>query len=132
MLSVKNISVHLGNFHLDQITFDINLPWIHESFHATRRRVDVSKAENDEWYTEVPLIVDGRIFGRVELIASKRCRFSHYDIISNLLKLTADFEPQLRSKAELNEEFAEAAVAADISSDDEISLHDESAQRAGI
>lgn len=24
MLSVKNISIHLGNFHLDQITFDIN------------------------------------------------------------------------------------------------------------
>ncbi len=117
---------------LNQITFDINLPWIHESFHATRRRVDVSKAENDEWYTEVPLIVDGKIFGRVELIASKRCRFSHYDIISNLLKLTADFEPQLRSNAGVTEISDEqlAAVAMDVP--EEVSVPGEPAERAGI
>lgn len=95
---------------LNKITFDINLPWIHESFHASRRRTDTSPSENEEWYTQVPLIVDGKIFGRVELVASKHCRFSHHDIISNLMKLTADIEPVLRKTAELPVAFETASI----------------------
>lgn len=93
---------------LNKITFDINLPWLHESFHASRRRTDTNPAENEEWYAKIPLIVDGKIFGRVELVVSKHCRFSHHDIISNLMKLTADIEPILRSTAEQSAEYTAA------------------------
>ncbi len=85
---------------LNEIVFDINLPWLHESFHAKRRKTDVPQVENDEWYSQVPFIVDGKIFGRVELLASKGCRFSHHDILSNLMKLVADIEPRLKQKAD--------------------------------
>ncbi len=84
---------------LNKIIFDINLPWIHESFHANRRRTDAKPGENDEWHVEIPLVVGNKIFGRVQLTASQHCRFSHHDIISNLMKLTADLEPVLRSIA---------------------------------
>ncbi|MEM9410536.1 MAG: MraY family glycosyltransferase [Planctomycetota bacterium] len=83
---------------LNQITFDINLPWLHESFHAKRRKTDIKNIENDEWTTEIPLIVEKKIFGRVEVLASKESKFSHHDIISNLLKLTSDIEQILLSK----------------------------------
>ena len=86
---------------LNLITFDINLPWLHESFHAKRKRADVPKIENDEWYAEIPLIVGGKIFGRVELMSSKRSRFTHFDVISNLLKLTEELEPLLLRKADM-------------------------------
>lgn len=84
---------------LNEITFDINLPWKHESFHANRRRADVRKSEADEWYVELPLIVEGKIFGRVELHVSRSCRFTHHDIVANLMKLTANLEPVLQDIA---------------------------------
>jgi UDP-GlcNAc:undecaprenyl-phosphate GlcNAc-1-phosphate transferase len=86
---------------LNQITFDINLPWIHESYHGQQRRTDVKPGENSEWYAELPLVVDGKIFGRVQVSAARTCRFSHHDVVGNLLKLIADVEPALKRKAEL-------------------------------
>ena len=85
---------------LNEITFDINLPWIHESFHAKKRRNNVARSENGEWHAEVPLIVDGKIFGRVEVLAERDK--DHYAIISNLLKVTSDLEPMLKSKTGVN------------------------------
>jgi UDP-GlcNAc:undecaprenyl-phosphate GlcNAc-1-phosphate transferase len=83
---------------LNEITFDLHLPWIHESFHANRRRADAKKSEFEEWYSQLPLIVHGKIFGRIELHVSKNCRFSHHDIICNALKLTTDIEKTLFEK----------------------------------
>jgi UDP-GlcNAc:undecaprenyl-phosphate GlcNAc-1-phosphate transferase len=82
---------------LNQITFDLNLPWIHESFHATRRKTDVTKGENNEWYAQLPLLANGKIFGRVELLAEKDCRFTHQDIIGNFMKLASELESMLMS-----------------------------------
>ena len=89
---------------IDQITFDINLPWLHESFHAKRRQTGSEAASHKEYYAEIPLIVDGRIFGRVEILTNAEAKIPHYDVLANLLKLTCEFEPTLREKAaaELN------------------------------
>ncbi len=84
---------------INLITFDINLPWLHESFHAKRRRTDAPQGENNEWYAEIPLVIDGKIFGRVELISSVDGQVLHHEIITNLLKLTGELEPVLRAKA---------------------------------
>ena len=91
---------------INEITFDINLPWIHESFHANQRRNDTEKTENDEWYAELPLMVDGKIFGRVEIHVPRNCRFSHHDIITNLMKLTADIEPRLLGKSHSSDDLS--------------------------
>ena len=85
---------------LNEITFDINLPWLHESFHAKKRRHQDAREENSEWYAEVPLIVDGKIYGRVEILA-ERSR-DHYAIISNLLKVTEDLESILKEITGMN------------------------------
>ena len=95
----KELCEFSDQHEINEITFDINLPWLHESFHANQRLNDAEKKENDEWYAEVPLVVEGKIFGRVELHVSKSCRFSHHDIISNLMKLTGDIEPRLLEKS---------------------------------
>lgn len=84
---------------LNEITFDLNMPWIHESFHATRKKAGVRHEENRVWFAEIPVIAGGRIMGRIELTADKDGRFSYQDIITNLLKLTADVEMNLLSTA---------------------------------
>ena len=61
-------------------------------------RNGVEKGENNEWYSEVPLIVDGRIYGRVEITAPRSV--DHYDLISKLLSTTAELEPKLLAIAQ--------------------------------
>ena len=118
---------------LNQITFDLNLPWIGESFHATRRRADARKGEYQEWYSQLPLIVDGRIFGRIELLVSKDCRFPHQDIISNLLKLTTDIERALLETAERSHDDYIHAQESDAveSGKTDSQVHEHSARGAG-
>jgi UDP-GlcNAc:undecaprenyl-phosphate GlcNAc-1-phosphate transferase len=80
---------------LNELTMDVNAPWLHESFHATRRRADVSRGENKEWFTLLPLVVQGRVFGRIEILGAHDQKFTHHEIICNLLKVTADVERSL-------------------------------------
>ena len=84
---------------LHEITFDLNLPWMHESFYATRRRDDSPKGENGEWRSELPLAAKGKLLGRVEFFGDKASKFSHHDVIVNLLKLTCDIEKSIEDKS---------------------------------
>ena len=90
---------HLCEFadvhEINDLTFDLNLPWIHESLHATRKQPGQNRGESQEWHAEVPVIADGRIFGRIKVTAWKDSRFSCQDVITNLLKLTVELEDLL-------------------------------------
>jgi UDP-GlcNAc:undecaprenyl-phosphate GlcNAc-1-phosphate transferase len=78
-----------------ELTLDLNAPWIHESFHATRRRKDIPRGSNHEWYTQIPLIAGERLFGRIELIGSGTETLSHHQITKNLLSVTEQIEQHL-------------------------------------
>lgn len=80
---------------LIEITLDLNAPWLHESFHATRRRSDIPKGDNHEWYSQIPLITDGRLFGRVEIVGSGKSDESHREIIKRIFAVTAEIESSL-------------------------------------
>ena len=80
---------------INELVFDLNLPWIHESLHAIRKRPGLNRGESQEWYAELPVIADGRIFGRIKVSAWKDSRFSCQDVIANLLKLTVELEDVL-------------------------------------
>ena len=80
---------------INELTFDLNLPWIHESFHATRKQPASNRGESQEWYAELPVIAGGKIFGRIKVTAWKDSRFSCQDIITNLMKLTIELEDLL-------------------------------------
>ncbi|MEM7454032.1 MAG: MraY family glycosyltransferase [Planctomycetota bacterium] len=80
---------------LNEVTIDLNLPWMHESFHATRRKAGTKKDRNHEWYAEVPLLVGNRIFGRIEVLNAKNGKFTHYQVLSDLLKILPDLEQLL-------------------------------------
>jgi UDP-GlcNAc:undecaprenyl-phosphate GlcNAc-1-phosphate transferase len=96
---------------INEMTLDLNVPWLHEAFHATRRRADAKRGPNHEWYAEIPLLVGGRLFGRIEILSARESRFSHYDIVENLLKIIRDIERALRDCSEyIHPDDLEAAV----------------------
>lgn len=78
-----------------ELTLDLNAPWIHESFHATRRRKDISRGSNHEWYAQIPLIAGQRLFGRVEIVGAGQEELSHHQIVQNLSEVTKTIEAEL-------------------------------------
>ena len=89
----------LSNFADDsgllELTLDLNAPWIHESFHATRRRRDILSGGNHEWYAQIPLIAGQRLFGRVEIVGSGEEKLSHHQIVEKLSITTKVIEAGL-------------------------------------
>ena len=83
-----------------ELTLDLNAPWIHESFHATRRRRDISRGKNHEWYAQIPLIAGERLFGRVEIVGSGQEQLSHHQIVENLSKVMKSIEAKLAEDVE--------------------------------
>lgn len=92
---------------LVELKLDLNAPWMHESFHATHARKDVPRGTNHEWYVQLPLIADGRLYGRVELTGSGQEALSHHEIIANMMEVNLGIEAAL-----LESEKSEAPSAA--------------------
>ena len=78
-----------------ELTLGLNAPWMHESFHATRKRSDVPRGGNHEWYSQIPLIAGGKLFGRIEIIGAGNEANSHHEIINAVLELTGEIELSL-------------------------------------
>lgn len=95
----KQLCEFADGHELNEITFDLNLPWIHESFYATRRREDAAKGGQSEWRAEIPLTVSGKLLGRVEFFGDANSEVSHHDVITNLLKLVLDIESLIQEKS---------------------------------
>jgi UDP-GlcNAc:undecaprenyl-phosphate GlcNAc-1-phosphate transferase len=77
---------------LNQITLDVNAPWMHEAFHADWKRAGVRTSPSQQWQVELPLVVTNRILGRVSVKADRNSRIPHHDVVINLMKLTSDIE----------------------------------------
>lgn len=77
---------------LVEITMDLNAPWMHESFHATQRRSDVPRGGNHEWYSQIPLIIDGRVLGRIEMLVSAQGNDTHHALMIGLLAVAEEIE----------------------------------------
>ena len=82
-----------------ELTLDLNAPWIHESFHATRRRKDITRGANHEWYAQIPLIAGDRLYGRVEIVGSGEEQLTHHQIVQNLSNVTKKIEAELAGES---------------------------------
>jgi UDP-GlcNAc:undecaprenyl-phosphate GlcNAc-1-phosphate transferase len=77
---------------LREITLDVNAPWIHESFHATRRLKKNKGEGSEEWESEIPLISDQRIFGRISFSSAVVNKLSHQEIFNNVVTVGSQIE----------------------------------------
>ena len=80
---------------LNQIMLDVNAPWLHEGFHAEWKQKGVTGGMSNQWRVELPMVVDGKVFARVVVHAPRQGRYSHHEVVSNLMKITADMEQAL-------------------------------------
>lgn len=87
---------------LNKLTLDINAPWLHESFHATVRSREKIREASDLWKSVIPLLVDGRVFGSVEIRCSKDSQFSHHETILALMDLTTNLEQEILPNSNQN------------------------------
>ena len=83
--------------HLQQLTFDINAPWLHESFHAKLTSREKVREANHIWESVLPLIADGKIFGRVAFKCSQDNPKCHREIIAELLEIGTRLESLIRN-----------------------------------
>ena len=76
----SELCLFADQYSLDKITLDVNAPWLHESFHANRRRAGTTGEMNHQWHLDVPIVSEGKLFGKVEVLASPHCGFTHHQI----------------------------------------------------
>lgn len=79
--------------HLGKVQLDLNMAWLHEGFHATWKRRDVS-ADAQLWHTTLPIIAGDRAVGRIE-ISAPFCRESTYQVLAMTAELLESLEPSI-------------------------------------
>jgi UDP-GlcNAc:undecaprenyl-phosphate GlcNAc-1-phosphate transferase len=100
----SRLSEFAQDHELNQIMLDVNAPWLHEGFHGVWSRKKANTSGNQQWQAELPMVVDGRILGKIKAYAPRDCRFSHHDIVINLLKVVQDIELLLEEIHEASHE----------------------------
>jgi UDP-GlcNAc:undecaprenyl-phosphate/decaprenyl-phosphate GlcNAc-1-phosphate transferase len=85
---------------LSTVRLELNIAWLHESFHATWER-PLTEEPRDIWETKLPLAAHGRTLGRLD-IAGPLTQDSIYELLSLLAELLESLEPCIyRLTAEL-------------------------------
>lgn len=95
---------------LAQVRLDLNLPWLHEGYHATWQR-PVSFEKHECWKTSLPMTADGRTFGRLEVVGPL-CHASVYVQLSLLSELLESMEPVIARLANEDIKVTNAETAA--------------------
>lgn len=91
-----------------RIKLDLNLPWLHESFHADWSKPDSSENE-EKWQTRLPLAAKGQVYGRIE-ISGVVGNESIYILLMLMSDLLENLEPALAKLAEGHEDSVDVPV----------------------
>ncbi|MBL8892704.1 MAG: undecaprenyl/decaprenyl-phosphate alpha-N-acetylglucosaminyl 1-phosphate transferase [Planctomycetaceae bacterium] len=85
---------------LDKLKLDINAPWLHESYHAVWQSPSSHLIDGeDEWGASFPLVLQERVFGRIEVFARSgaadayRCLPKLMDLLENASLPTIESPP---------------------------------------
>ncbi len=73
---------------LCKICMDLNVPWLHEGFHASWQRHQLPELA-DRWTTKLPIVADGRIYGRLEVVGKAKSAsvFKTLALLAELMEL---------------------------------------------
>lgn len=85
---------HFAETHdLARVCMDLNVPWLHEGFHASWQRNKLPEAAA-RWTTKLPVLVNGRLLGRLEVIGKLNCD-RYFETLSALAVLLESLQPEL-------------------------------------
>ncbi len=90
-----NVREFAEKYDFKTVKLHLHLPWLHEIYHA---RYDKSGVElidqSDEWYFAIPLSVQRRLVGEIEVVAIKNSEITPYETLSRMMEMLSDLEPQ--------------------------------------
>lgn len=78
---------------LSRVHLDLNVPWLHEGFHATWQRSKMPD-KLERWTTSLPLFADGRLAGRLDIIGPV-ADGKAFSSLAQLADVLEDLAPQL-------------------------------------
>jgi UDP-GlcNAc:undecaprenyl-phosphate GlcNAc-1-phosphate transferase len=83
---------------LTSLKLNMNLPWLHESYHATWHR-EHTEAAHDLWHADLPLQMQGKTVGHLRVTGSTRTGPAS-DWVTKFAELVSSVEGQLDALAE--------------------------------
>ncbi len=93
----KLLCEYAENARLNELSIDLNLPWLHESWFARYLQPERRGTPGDDlWYADLPLIIDGRLIGRLKASASESAS-PLFPTLAELEKVLAGLEPAFRT-----------------------------------
>ncbi|MEI8211849.1 MAG: MraY family glycosyltransferase [Planctomycetota bacterium] len=87
-----------------QVNLDLNMPWLHEGFHANWHHKNMPEY-SERWTIKLPLVHQGRVFGRIEFIG----RHSDRETLDVIARLTELLETMQLDFEKMMDEFANAS-----------------------
>jgi UDP-GlcNAc:undecaprenyl-phosphate/decaprenyl-phosphate GlcNAc-1-phosphate transferase len=84
-----------AKYGLARIALDLNMPWLHEGFHANwhvNKMPDIS----ERWTVKIPIQSEGKILGRVEVVG-KLIGVESYEVIEHMMELLIELQPRIES-----------------------------------
>jgi len=88
----KELTIAADALKLKTLCFDVNVPAVHEGYHARWERMQKDAADaNGYWRVEIPLSVKGQVVGRLEVIGLREAE-SAWQKLASLAKIVEDIE----------------------------------------
>ncbi|MEZ6107687.1 MAG: MraY family glycosyltransferase [Pirellulaceae bacterium] len=84
--------------HLKEVRLDLNLPWLHEGYHAVWQRQLEGIDVDSLWQTRLPLCANSRLFGHVQITGPSN-RGAIYPILAQLSDLLESMETVIQRLA---------------------------------
>ncbi|MFO0944592.1 MAG: MraY family glycosyltransferase [Planctomycetota bacterium] len=79
----------------NSVKLDVNLPALHEGYHGAWHRTDKRIVQEECWMTVVPIVVNGRAIGRLEISGTRRPQASVYGRMGQLADLLESIESRI-------------------------------------
>ena len=79
---------------LAKISLDLNMPWLHEGFHANWHKNKMPEI-SERWTVKLPIVSDGRVLGRIEVYGHHKDT-NTFVTITALSEMLEGLEPGIR------------------------------------
>ncbi|MEQ1828969.1 MAG: MraY family glycosyltransferase [Pirellula sp.] len=80
---------------LSKISLDLNMPWLHEGFHASWHKNKMPEF-SERWFVKLPILFDGKVLGRIEAFGHHK-NDNTYGVIIALTEMLEELQPSIQS-----------------------------------
>lgn len=79
---------------LAKISLDLNMPWLHEGFHASWHKNKMPEF-SERWFVKLPIVSDGKVLGRIEAFGHHQDS-NTYSVLIALTEMLEGLQPGIQ------------------------------------